>query len=427
MSKKSKASNQNELSSVPVVQETEPLFTRISPVGVKEDGRMYYVSDMGHVMTVAKLPYLALRSLLRHLADKDSAVYSFVEAEDPLHDAESVRLNLESRLHDSGNKCERALERMKAKGLYSPTIRGLRQLMLDRLPTNLGWPMDVILDMNLGLTGLEEWDADITDDFWLNAIELDIYLFHREKYLNSSDKTQWGVLVGQDYEFIWILVYLTTYGNALYLDMQDAKEEISKSKYRIQQLLALTQMVDEAKSEIRQQRVEFDKQSEGMKRELEGLRTDNGRLFHENARLKAKLELMEASLAAADDEAGQEFELDESEVQTEPAVDFEFPLPDTNVLFVGGHVRLQNKLKQLHPKWKFITTKMSYSLLDDNVKAKFVFFYTGHLSHKLFDKVRDCLGGVPTAYVTSQNLNRLNTEMLRAYNDYVLEHDMPAY
>lgn len=411
------------------VREKSEVLTRIRPLGVQEDGRMYYQSDTGLLMTVSKMPYLSVRSILKSLEDENSSVYQYVESTNPDDGIEKLRDDMRGRLEDAGKKCERALQRLKDKGLHRTSIDGLRVLMAETLPRNLGWPMDVVLDMNLGLTGLDDWDADIPDEFWLNAIELSVYLLQREAYLNSADSGQWGVYVSQNIEFIWILVYLTTYGNALYMDMKHAKSEIDAAKARVDEIFALKDVIDGLRAVIRQQSVDFGKKIESRASELESLRVDNGRLARENMKLKLKLELMEAAASESEFEANQEFDAADLEYNQDDKADdnFKMQLPEENILFVGGHVRLQNKLKQLHPKWKFVSTKMSYSLLDDNVKSRFVFLYTGHMSHKLFDKVRASLESVPMAYVTSQNMNLLHGEMLKAYNEYYENLSMPEF
>lgn len=429
MGKRSRDKNVSTIPSSVDTSESRPVLTRISPIGVREDGRMYCVSDMGHLLAVAKLPYLGLSSVQRNMKLPDSPVCEFVETElaGGNQTMAAFMENLDDRCAEAGRKCEHAFKRMKEKGLYADKVSVLRNLIAARLPVNLGWPMDTVLDMQLGMTGFEDWDADIPDFIWLGAIELSVYMLHRSSYMNEMDTTQWGLFVSQDCEYIWMLVYLTAYGHALYLDMQDAREEIGKTDLRVEQLLTLTRYLDEAQAEIRSLRVESDKRAEITNRELDELRTDNGRLVRENTRLRAKLELMEASISVAEEEAAQDFELDDTDVLVDSDEKYAFPLPETNILFVGGHVRLQNKLKQMHPKWKFVTTRMSYSLLDDNLKCDFVFFYTGHMSHKLFDKVRDVLGSTPMAYMTSQNIGLLHDEMLRAYNDYRSEQTLPEY
>lgn len=425
MPKKSKT--QSKPAPVPS-DEPKVVLTRISPVGV-HDGRMYYASDKGLIMTVSRLPYLALRSVIGNLEDTSSGVYAYVTANAEDHDAERVKADMTAHLEPAGKKCERAFRRLKEKGLYASTAAGLRKLMGDVLPTNLGWPMDVILDMNLGLSGLEEWDAEISDGTWLNAIELSVYLLHREAYMCSDDDSQWGLFVSRDVEFIWILAYLTTYGNALYMDMVGAKAEIDGAKMRIAQLALMSNTVEGLRSDLRAKDAEQERREAARSKELEELRTDNGRLSRENTKLKLRLELMEAGVAEAERESSQEPDVADLEFDgcQDVGSDYALVLPEDGVLFVGGHVRLQNKLKQLHPKWKFVTTRMSYSLLDDNLKARFVFLYTGHLSHKLFDKVRASLDCVPMAYVSSQNMARLHDEMLSAYNAYCEDVGCPEF
>lgn len=419
MAKKQNKKRAAKPAGAPAVETSVPdtILDRIVPVGVREDGRMYYVSDSGLTMTVSRLPHIAISNIIRHIETPNSALYAAIENE--VKDMEEFKASMYARLDEVDGKLLRAFDRFKAKGLYAPNINGLRALMKSYLPLNLGWPLDMILDMATGLTGLAKWDANIADEIWLNCIELDMYLFHREVYMNDAETMQWGGLVGQDYEIIWILVFWSTYGSALQHDMAAAHDEIERAHESAGQLGMLVDTVGKYESYIASEREKFEKRFSARDGEIAELRTDNGRLVRENQKLKEKLALMEESIRVSEEEVECEFDDNDAIVQADESETFQYELPESGILFVGGHQRLQNKLKAMYPKWKFVTTKMSYSLLDDNVKSKFVFFYTGHLSHKLFDKVRDSMDGVPSAYVASQNMNLLNSDMLRAYNDYM--------
>lgn len=391
------------------------VLSRVVPMGL-QDGRMYYMSDTGLLMTAQRLPCLALSSIYRHLSNPESSVYAFVQSEVDDQTPEEVQANIKTRLDESVKKCVRALQRMKDKGLYAPTVSGLRDLMGSKLPVNLGWPMDIILDMSLGLSGFETWDADIPDETWLAAIELSMYYLRREHYLSAEQAMQWGVFVGQEYETIWTFVFLLTYGQAL-------SHDLARSQYIVDNAEATSALVTQLQSELARrenalasQEEAFVRKYESREQELEDLRIGNARLSRENEKLKLKMEMLEEALS--NDTEEHDFSDADLEVGDIKADEFEYTLPETNVLFVGGHTRLQAKLKSMYPKWKFLTTKMSYSLLDDNLKSKFVFVYAGHLSHKLYYKVRETMGDTPMAFVNSQNMTLLTEEMLRAYNDY---------
>lgn len=407
------------------VQEQEParaVIGTISPIGVKEDGRMYFASSTGQIVTASRLPYTGMRSVLNSLSSPDSDVEAFIREESA--DPDEIRARMSSELPAAGAKCLRALSRMKEKGLYAPTVGALRNLILNRLPINLGWPLDVLLDMAMGMDGMHPWDADIPDDIWIAAIELVMYQNHREAYMDLGRPEQWGVFVGRDFETIWLFVYLLTYGRSCFADMGTMRAEFEKTYARASLIRELDSQLRAAMSSTEAQRQDYEKRLAARSGELSELHTANARLERENLKLRNKLEIMEAA-AAESEPATDGFEMD-SELEADAMETFRYPLPETNILFVGGHPRLQTKLKAMHPKWKFVTVRMSYSLLDDNLNSKFVFFYTGHLSHKLFDKVRDSLGDVPAAYVSSQNMTRLHDEMGRAYDAYCAAQDSGA-
>lgn len=85
-------------------------------------------------------------------------------------------------------------------------------------------------------------------------------------------------------------------------------------------------------------------------------------------------------------------------------------LPAKDTLFLGGHQNLTKKLRQLFPKWQFIS--------DDRLRirpkctTKIVFFWSAHASHKLSKSVLGQMAqDVIVIYVTSTNLDMLICEM----------------
>lgn len=95
------------------------------------------------------------------------------------------------------------------------------------------------------------------------------------------------------------------------------------------------------------------------------------------------------------------------------------PLPETGIVFLGGHQRVIAKLKELHPKWIFMTDtapKMN-SLLSSTNSVNAVFVVSTYLSHKLYQHLEAAIGkDVPKFYVTSTNIELLERDMQKQYS-----------
>lgn len=94
---------------------------------------------------------------------------------------------------------------------------------------------------------------------------------------------------------------------------------------------------------------------------------------------------------------------------------FDSCLPVKGVLFLGGHQNMIKKLRQLFPKWKYVS--------DDQLKQcsyfsqTIVFYWTKHSSHKLMQYVYSKLPeNVSVIYVTATNLSLLIMEMQNTYS-----------
>lgn len=86
-------------------------------------------------------------------------------------------------------------------------------------------------------------------------------------------------------------------------------------------------------------------------------------------------------------------------------------LPEKGILFLGGHINMVKKIKQLHPGWIYITDDELKS--NSTINVQYVFYWTNHSSHKMMENIFGRL--TPDAeiiYVTATNMDRLENEML---------------
>ena len=90
-------------------------------------------------------------------------------------------------------------------------------------------------------------------------------------------------------------------------------------------------------------------------------------------------------------------------------------LPE-RALFLGGHITLVNKVKELHPEWTFLTD-------DEFIRGwrklgfMYVFYWTAHSSHamKYYTEAR-LDPDAKIIYVSATNLTLLEEEMLQGFN-----------
>mgnify|MGYP003372346168 FL=1 len=94
------------------------------------------------------------------------------------------------------------------------------------------------------------------------------------------------------------------------------------------------------------------------------------------------------------------------------------PLPDSHVVFLGGHPNMVKKIRQIFPDWKYV--------FDDSTRHRtfapddIIFFWTAHASHKMmrfaFSRLPDT-GNVH--YVTATNIDLLIRQMEDLYNQRI--------
>lgn len=120
--------------------------------------------------------------------------------------------------------------------------------------------------------------------------------------------------------------------------------------------------------------------------------------------LMARVAQLEEAQAKNDQEL---MRVTESSMNDKPWLDIE--LPETGVVFVGGHPNMVKKIAYKHPKWTFIADNISAGLPP---KAEVIFLWTNHLSHPLWYRINEFYHGRESfCYLTATNIDRLYEEM----------------
>ena len=139
-----------------------------------------------------------------------------------------------------------------------------------------------------------------------------------------------------------------------------------------------------------------------MKKRLEQTETKMQENTQELSALRSYVYLMS--------EKEDELEQEPPECEWKKWVDF---LKDRKVLVVGGHVNWQNKLKELFPKWQFITARQG-AVVDKVIKGRDVIVCnTMMLDHSCYYKVVSAMGRrQKLCYVHSNNMKKCLGEIV---------------
>lgn len=158
------------------------------------------------------------------------------------------------------------------------------------------------------------------------------------------------------------------------------------------------------------------RENKALEKECYQLRKENGAMGEELARVAA-LGLEETSPLPdtdTEDDLLDSYVVDDADVN-EPE---ELPeLPDTGIMFVGGHPNFLKKLREVYPDWSYITKENVPERLRQYSKQKMCYIYTAHTSHPIYwgviNALRNC--DTPYSYIKGTNLDRVITEMRQDY------------
>lgn len=90
-------------------------------------------------------------------------------------------------------------------------------------------------------------------------------------------------------------------------------------------------------------------------------------------------------------------------------------LPESGVIFLGGHSGVIQKVKALHPGWMFFNLN-EYRTPNFPQNAKVAFYHYEHTSHKVGEMFYARVGrDVPLVYLKATNIAQMEREMKRGY------------
>lgn len=340
------------------------------------------------------------------------------------------------------------LRRMRERGWHASNTGALWGLSAGSTPELVGHPvMAALLRFSdaAGLVNLRRpsqvRNEPIADDVWLDAIELTMICCHRDEYIASMrepGRWNWTMTLRDDLPMIYFLVYLLTSRGALRDLVDEQRDVLAAADAQLSELSEGSGGMisrEDADAEIAAARERARAEADAARAEAARLRKYVAALEHANEDLIRASELVDGALAAfeaAGDDSGvspgtdPSDGSDASEGLSGPSEVVPPELPESGVVFLGGHTRVVRQLRQRHPGWRFVGDVSSAGALADGPtsSASVVFCWYRHLTHPTFDRVTSALPGVPVAYVSSTNIARLEAEMRLHYADILRKSEV---
>lgn len=339
-----------------------------------------------------------------------------------------------------GKVFKRTLQRLKDKGVYCKNLKAIYDKMDQDDPkyrTRNGQDLTLLsrsLCMLAGtLSTSQNPNAELPDSAWYAGIEMSMLLIAPDQFCDNSVTNYASYLDGC--EPILYLYTLLAFLAFSFVDTADEKLEAIKTCYsnlkEFEEISQIKNVVVELSNEnetlkkeralslsdretcLQEQRDRYEKEVLALKHKLADSERESEKTI---SALQSEVDyLMQSRITDNAEATMTEEELRAKETrEDETYADIE--LPSENVLFVGGHTNMLNKLVQVHPEWDFVNDSEFKPKDSFTKKYSIAFCWTGHMSHRLFERASICLDdNCEFIYLTATNLDRLETEMKMGY------------
>lgn len=317
-------------------------------------------------------------------------------------------------------RLEHALKRLKEKKLYVATTGALWNKMSD-LPRESAMLMRSLFYVS-DPYARGAMDMPISDYCWMAGVELAMMigapaLFDQsEAYFGSVLEPNIGLI----YACVWMCVCTNDIGEQIHrVDdrWQEARttlesaDEVNAALASSKEFLSYAEKkVDRAEAALVQAR------ELSQKREAEW-RKDRNRLERLLKEAYDKLGV-NADQVPMKEESGLLEEENKVIDEALETVRTMHELPATGVVFVGGDENMTNKLKALHPKWRFIQSDdRQFGPLKD---VKVIFLFHKHLGHPTMQRL-DAMApkDAPRIYVDTVNITLLEAQMMLRWTEWL--------
>lgn len=339
-------------------------------------------------------------------------------------------------------RLEHGLKNLKQKGLWSDGMRSLSDLTKKKNLTD-AYTMVRVVWAHMGDAMAQIGNqADLDDNSWKIGLEL-AFMQHAPDVFKSDQL--FGLRIREIYPYIAVNAVMAAYaaklGQVLSSDAYikeisefifakhaNNPEIMSKMFEDIEAIYAdeiknvdqenrrLKDRVEKLEAENHDLRTKLEKANQANnpeQRQMEKLTDEKGKLAELLAEAQSQANLYRNAMTDRDRRIS---DLSARIAQSERVL---IPPPDDNVIFLGGHINLVNKLKERHPNWKFIDG-------DDNNFPEFtqspalIIFWDKHMSHSAGLRIRSLIApSTKTIYAHSTNLDLLESEIANAWTSIV--------
>ena len=379
----------------------------------------------------------------------------------------SLTALMEDAVEKTSNRIAHAIKALKRKGLYADTYAGIREICHKRrmdVPTG---QIELLFNIigGLPIPPGEDGEPELTQEAWEAAIELAMYDHERKRMY--SDELYALTLedhIGAIYVYAMLIntsmrvakLFHCDFDHLIYLltgfdvRMEEIDEAI-QDREQEQQQDGESQDTDAnetqpAPEEHEPEDAETENAPDGepqehvsdWKRERAALLAKIAQLEKEAKPLHNKVRTLTEqntdleTWITSRDERIQELE-DAVEARDRTISDLserypetELPeLPEDDIIFIGGHPNMLNKLSQAHPDWRIIGGH-DFAFSEFTAQPLCVFFWDNHMAHSVYHRAKGLIGpNTPVVYLKSTNPDKLELEMRRGYAAAMKKGDNP--
>lgn len=324
------------------------------------------------------------------------------------------------------NRLKRTYDRLRSKGVCFDDIVALAKEMMIR-----GMLLAYTIELRPDELGRS---TRIKTEEWYDAIDM-VVLKHAPDELDNQRCVNFSPIISQHVEELW--AYVVCAYNARIRSQDEPKVVIPdtdrKREERLErenaelsnQIKILQGRLEKSAEKSSRAEAELSKIRDAHQKRVLELEADHRREVNQLSKKIESLEIMTAILEKAaffdsgdDSDVGESVDIaiTDSALKAEDSTEaLDIQLPETGVLFLGGHTNLVKKIRQKYPNWDYIGDKNISSAMSDR-SVDVCFLWSKHLSHRATWTVnRNVKGAFPIVYLESTNLERLETEMKMGY------------
>lgn len=342
---------------------------------------------------------------------------------------------LQVSLNAAKTRLENTLKRLKSKGVYQGNVFELFDSIADEesFPAWLWF----LCGQHKHIQSNDAPDA-ISDEVWYIAIEEIVRKYNPDMLIDSNCANYFFLLKGHERELqlTAFVIYCMDIERFTKKELKKSvpaapdasiRRDLKKLQKRCDAAAAETQRIASERDALRLQIAELKKQlgdeklSHGkellriehdQEDERDAWETERDRLLRHIARLENPSH--NSDVETADDAYSENDIIALDDTDDTSDVDG-VTLPENGVVFLGGHISVIQKVKELHPNWMFFNLK-EYRASNFPQDAKVAFYHYEHTSHKVGEMFSARTGhNIPLVYLKATNIPQMEREMKRGY------------